>query len=210
MLLSRCCDSQGISRKQSQAGDPMTAIIDGYLTGQLLVAMPTMDDPRFERTVIYLCAHSQAGALGLIVNRLADHISFSDLLTQLGIAGPPEHEIRVHVGGPVEQARGFVLHSADYVRDTTLVVSEEIALTASIDVLAAIASGQGPRRSLLALGYAGWDAGQLESEIQQNGWLQVPADEDLLFGKNIGTKWTGAMRKIGLELSALSSTAGHA
>ncbi len=188
----------------------MTEVIDGYLTGQLLVAMPTMSDPRFERTVIYLCAHSKAGALGLIINRIADHISFGDLLTQLGIAGPPEREIRVHVGGPVEQARGFVLHSADYVRETTLVVSEEIALTASIDVLAAIASGQGPRRSLLALGYAGWDAGQLESEIQQNGWLQVSADEELLFGKNIANKWMKAIRKIGLDVSALSSESGHA
>ena len=112
--------------------------------------------------------------------------------------------------GPVEQARGFVLHSADYVRETTLVVSQEIALTASIDVLAAIASGQGPRRSLLALGYAGWDAGQLESEIQQNGWLQVSADEELLFGKNIANKWMKAIRKIGLDVSALSSESGHA
>ncbi len=188
----------------------MTAIIDGYLTGQLLVAMPAMDDPRFERSVIYMCAHSSAGALGLIINRLADHISFSELLGQLGIAAAPSEEIRVHVGGPVEQARGFVLHSADYVRETTLVVSEEIALTASMDVLAAIAAGNGPRRSLLALGYAGWAAGQLESEIQANGWLQAPADEDLLFSNNVDNKWHRAIRKIGLDLSALSSAAGHA
>lgn len=188
----------------------MTEIIDGYLTGQLLVAMPPCSDPRFERTVIYMCAHSSAAALGLVINRLADHINFSDLLTQLGIAAKPSEEIRVHVGGPVEQARGFVLHSSDYVRDTTLVVSDDVALTASMDVLAAIASGNGPRRSLLALGYAGWGAGQLESEIQANGWLQVPADEDLLFGANVDSKWRSAMRKIGLDVSALSSAAGHA
>jgi putative transcriptional regulator len=188
----------------------MVDIIDGYLTGQFLVAMPTMEDPRFERTVIYMCAHSSAGALGLVINRLAEHISFTELLTQLGIAAAPSQEIRVHMGGPVEQARGFVLHSADYVRETTLVVSEKIALTASMDVLAAIAAGNGPRRSLLALGYAGWAAGQLESEIQANGWLQAPADEDLLFGSNLDNKWHRAMRKIGLDVSALSSAAGHA
>jgi putative transcriptional regulator len=187
-----------------------TRIIDGYLTGQLLVAMPSMSDPRFERTVIYLCAHSDGGALGLVINRLAEHISFDDLLGQLNIPMGPHDEIRVHLGGPVEQARGFVLHSADYVRDNTLVVSPQIALTASVDVLAAIAAGHGPRRSLLALGYAGWGPGQLEAEIQQNGWLQVPADDDLLFGSHIETKWHRAMRKIGLDISALVSTAGHA
>lgn len=188
----------------------VTSILDGYLAGQLLVAMPAMSDPRFARTVIYVCAHSGVGALGLVINRLAEHISFTDLLTQIGIAAPHHKEIRVHFGGPVEQARGFVLHSADYVRDTTLVVSDGIALTASTDVLAAIADGHGPRRSLLALGYAGWGAGQLEDEIQQNGWLHAPADEELLFGGDIESKWHGAMRKIGLDVSVLSSAAGHA
>jgi putative transcriptional regulator len=185
-------------------------ILDGYLTGQLLVAMPSMSDPRFERTVIYMCAHSDGGALGLVINRLAEHITFDDLLTQLNIPTGPHEDIRVHMGGPVEQARGFVLHSADYVKDNTLVVSPEFALTASVDVLTAIAAGQGPRRSLLALGYAGWGPGQLETEIQQNGWLQVPADEDLLFGSRVDTKWHRAIRKIGLEVAALASTAGHA
>jgi putative transcriptional regulator len=185
-------------------------ILEGYLAGQLLVAMPSMSDPRFERTVIYMCAHSDGGALGLVINRLADHITFDDLLTQLSIPMGPHADIHVHMGGPVEQARGFVLHSADYVKENTLVVSSEFALTASVDVLAAIAGGHGPRRSLLALGYAGWGPGQLESEIQQNGWLQVPADEDLLFGSHIETKWMRAMRKIGLDISALASTAGHA
>src|ERR1051325_3279478 len=126
----------------------MTSVTDRFLTGQFLIAMPTMADPRFERTVIYMCAHTEAGALGLVVNRVAEHIQFPELLKQLGI--DPRgggKSITVHVGGPVEQSRGFVLHSADYVRESTLVVAGDIALTASVDVLTAIAEGRGPRLS---------------------------------------------------------------
>ena len=188
-----------------------TKVTERFLTGQLLIAMPSMSDPRFERSVIYVCAHTDAGALGLVVNRLAEHMQFAELLKQLGI---PVHRgargIMVHVGGPVEQSRGFVLHSADYRRDSTLVVTGEVALTASVDVLAAIAEGRGPRRSLLALGYAGWAPGQLESEISDNGWLHAPADDELVFGAAVEHKWHQAMRKIGLDVSMLSSTAGHA
>ena len=181
------------------------------LKGQLLIAMPAMSDPRFERTVIYMCAHSAQGAMGLIVNRLVDYINFPDLLEQLDIElSAPAHRIRVHSGGPVESSRGFVLHSADYFGDATLSVSEDIALTASLNVLKAIAEGAGPRRSLLALGYAGWDAGQLDGEIQANAWLHAPADDGLVFGGDLDTKWTVAVAKLGIDLSLLSGDAGHA
>ena len=189
----------------------MIEITDGYLTGHLLVAMPTMGDPRFARALIYLCAHSDAGALGLVVNRVAEAVTFPDLLEQLGIDVPAAgRSFTVHVGGPVETSRGFVLHSADYRQESTLVVSDEVALTASVDVLTAIAEGTGPRKSMLALGYAGWAPGQLEAEIQANGWLHAPADEELLFGTDNEAKWIRALRKIGLDPSTISSEAGHA
>ena len=181
------------------------------LTGQLLVAMPAMADPRFARSVIYLCAHSAEGAMGLVVNRLIDSLTFPSLLQQLGIEpGPHLVSTPVHFGGPVESSRGFVLHSADYVQDSTLVIDGNFALTATIDVLKAIAGGGGPERRVLALGYAGWAAGQLDSEIQANGWLLTPADEDIVFGPNNGTKWTRAIAKLGIDPSLLSSQVGHA
>ncbi|MDA1132435.1 MAG: YqgE/AlgH family protein [Proteobacteria bacterium] len=189
----------------------MRRVTEGYLTGNLLVAMPTMGDPRFARSLVYLCAHSDAGALGLVVNRLSDDISFAELLRQLGLEPPADGgEIRVHFGGPVEESRGFVLHSGDYAREATLVVDEDVGLTASVDVLSAIAEGHGPRHSLLALGYAGWAPGQLEAEIQANGWLHVDADEELLFGDDVNGKWDRAMKKIGLDISVLSGEAGSA
>ena len=183
----------------------------GYLEGQLLIAMPQMTDPRFERTVIYLCAHSAAGAMGLVVNRALDHITFPELLGQLDIEVPTIHEhIIVQFGGPVESGRGFVLHSADYVQESTLVVNDDIALTATVDVLKSMAAGSGPRRSLLALGYAGWAPGQLDAEIQANGWMHVTADEALIFGSDFEAKWPNAMAKAGVDVSLLSSEAGHA
>lgn len=183
----------------------------GYLTGQLLIAMPGMPDPRFARTVIYVCAHSAEGAMGIVVNRLFGSITFPDLLEQLGIeAGFAMQGRRVHFGGPVEAARGFVLHSADYLQDGTLQVDEDVALTATVDVLRAMAEGGGPRRSLLALGYAGWGEGQLDAEIQANGWLHAPADAGLLFDDDIDTKWERAIAKLGVSLSMLSGEAGHA
>jgi len=184
---------------------------DSTLTGQLLVAMPHMADSRFARTVVYLCAHSAEGAMGLVVNRLIDSLSFHSLLDQLGLEANGEAlEMPVHFGGPVESSRGFVLHSADYIQDSTLVIDEDIALTATIDVLKAIANGSGPRQRVLALGYAGWGAGQLDAEIQANGWLMVPADHELVFGLDNDTKWERSMAKIGVDLSLLSSEAGHA
>ena len=182
-----------------------------YLEGQLLIAMPGMADPRFERSVIYMCAHSAAGAMGLVINRLVEYISFAELLTQLGIdPAPGGNEIRVHFGGPVEMSRGLVLHSSDYAQDVTMVVDESMALTASMDVLRAIASGEGPSRSLLALGYAGWAPGQLETEIQANGWLHGPADIEFVFDGDLDLKWRRSMEKIGFDVGQLSSAAGHA
>jgi len=173
--------------------------------------MPSMRDPRFERTVIYLCAHNADGAMGLVLNRLVESLTFPDLLTQLGIDGSRvEEEIRVHFGGPVEQGRGFVLHSAEYLQDGSLQVNEAMALTATVDILRDMASGGGPRRSLLALGYAGWGPGQLDSEIQANGWLTVEADELLVFGEDLDGKWEQAIGKLGFDVAKLSGLAGHA
>jgi putative transcriptional regulator len=190
-----------------------------FLKGQLLVAMPLMTDRRFARSVIYMCAHSDDGAMGLIINHRADHINFPDLLERLGIVtGAPEDGIssdildrQVHVGGPVETGRGFVLHSSDYhSSESTLPIDDEVSLTASIEILKAIAAGEGPSHALLALGYAGWSAGQLESEIQANGWLHCPPDVNLLFDTDVDGKYTRALAKIGVDPSHLVSDAGHA
>jgi putative transcriptional regulator len=190
-----------------------------YLDGQLLIAMPVMSDRRFARSVIYMCAHSPQGAMGLIVNQRAPHISFAELLGQLSIesdAGPEglhprPIDVDVHVGGPVETGRGFVLHSSDYfAADSTLTIDEDVSLTATVDILRAIASGKGPRRAMLALGYAGWRPGQLEDEIQANGWLHCPSDPDLLFDRNLNQKYERALSKLGIDPSHLVSDAGHA
>jgi putative transcriptional regulator len=191
-------------------GRSSIASTEGTLTGQLLVAMPHMADPRFARSVVYLCAHSGEGAMGLVVNRLIDSLTFESLLEQLGVEASVPADMPVHFGGPVESSRGFVLHTTDYVQDSTLLIDDEIALTATIDVLKAIAAGEGPKRRVLALGYAGWAEGQLDAEIQANGWLLVPADLDLVFGNNNETKWARSLAKIGVDLTLLSSEAGHA
>jgi putative transcriptional regulator len=192
---------------------------EGYLDGQLLVAMPVMSDPRFARSVIYLCAHSEDGAMGLVINQRASHISFPDLLERLGIVpAAPEgqlangiRDMSIHVGGPVETGRGFVLHSSDYfANDSTLPIEDGVCLTATIDILKAIAAGRGPDRAILALGYAGWSPGQLESEIHANGWLNCPADLDLIFDPDIDAKYRRALAKIGIDPSHLVSDAGHA
>ena len=183
----------------------------GYLAGQMLIAMPQMRDARFSRSVVYLCAHTKEGAMGLVINRMFNGLSFPDLLEQLTIEPTPLCDpIKIHFGGPVEAGRGFVLHSTDYVQETTLVVNDDVGLTATIDVLKAIANGEGPARSLLALGYAGWGAGQLDNEIRDNAWLSVEPDDELLFGADIETKWERAIAKIGVDFSMLSGEAGHA
>jgi putative transcriptional regulator len=191
-------------------GRSSIASTEGTLTGQLLVAMPHMADPRFARSVVYLCAHSGEGAMGLMVNRLIDSLTFESLLEQLGVEASVPADMPVHFGGPVESSRGFVLHTTDYLQDSTLLIDDEIALTATIDVLKAIATGEGPKQRVLALGYAGWAAGQLDAEIQANGWLLVPADLDLVFGNDNGAKWARSLAKIGVDLTLLSSEAGHA
>jgi putative transcriptional regulator len=182
------------------------------LGGQLLVAMPQMEDPRFARSVVYLCAHSaEGGAMGLVINKLLGSLTMEELFTHLEIAPPRSDPPQpVHFGGPVEAARGFVLHTADYREEATLVVDGNIAVTATLDILRAIGRGAGPRRSLLALGYAGWAPGQLDSEIQANGWLSVAADDDLVFDADLDGKWQRALAKLGVDLSMLSSAAGHA
>ena len=182
-----------------------------YLAGQLLIAMPGMQDPRFVKTVIYMCAHNADGAMGLVVNRAMESLSFPDMLEQLGIkTGGCDDKINIHFGGPVESGRGFVLHSRDYLKDATMVVDQDVALTATVDILKAIAGGDGPQQSMLALGYSGWAPGQLDSEIMGNGWLHVDADDDLIFGGDLDGKWDRAMSKIGIDHRMLSDDVGHA
>ena len=191
----------------------------GYLDGQMLIAMPTMRDERFVRSLIYVCAHSSEGAMGIVVNQPAENIKFPDLLVQLDIIKKadqiklPENAetMKVLKGGPVETGRGFVLHSSDFfIQDATLRIDHDICLTATIDILKAIARGTGPKHAILALGYAGWAAGQLESEIQDNGWLHCDADSDLIFGGDVEEKYARALRKIGIDPGMLSNEAGHA
>lgn len=190
-----------------------------YLEGQFLVAMPGMQDPRFARSVIYLCAHSEEGAMGIVVNQAVPKIRLADLLIQLDIIpeGPeirlprPASRMLVQRGGPVETGRGFVLHSADYfVENATLPIDDNICLTATLDVLKAIASGSGPENAMLALGYAGWGAGQLEQEIHANGWLSLKGDAELIFNTDLDGKYDRALALIGIDPAMLSDEAGHA
>jgi len=191
----------------------------GFLDGQFLIAMPSMQDDRFARTVVYICAHSPDGAMGITINKPAPKITFRDLLVQLDII-PDGKEIRlpepagrmtVHRGGPVETGRGFVLHSADYyIENSTLPIDENVSLTATLEILKAIAFGKGPESALLALGYAGWAPGQLESEIHGNGWLNCAARPDLLFDRDLDSKYNRALGLIGIDASRLASEAGHA
>ena len=191
----------------------------GYLDGQMLIAMPGMRDERFARTLIYICAHSSEGAMGIVVNQPAANINFGDLLVQLEVIQDADliqlprraGAIQVLKGGPVEPGRGFVLHSSDFfIENSTLPIDDGICLTATLDVLKAIAKGDGPNSALLALGYAGWKPGQLETEIQENGWLHCSADRDLIFGGDLVHKYERALRKLGIHAGMLSSEAGHA
>ena len=205
----------GASSTKSQRKAPKR----GYLDGQMLIAMPSMGDERFARTVIYVCAHSTEGAMGIVVNQPAPHISFADLLVQLEVIPATDliqlpskaGGVKVLKGGPVDTQRGFVLHSSDFfIENSTLPIDDGICLTATLDILKAIARGDGPKSAILALGYAGWEAGQLENEIQHNGWLHCPADRELIFGQDTGGKYELALKKIGIHLGMLSSEAGHA
>ncbi len=192
---------------------------DIFLNNQMLIAMPNIDDTRFDRSVIFVCAHSADGAMGIIVNKPASGMTLPTLLEQLNIEAGKEHidfpepslNVPIHIGGPVEASRGFVLHSSDYFSsDNTMPIDDKIGLTATLDVLRAIAIGRGPKQAILALGYAGWGPGQLENEIQSNGWLHCAADSDLIFAKDCDSKYEMALAKIGVDPALLSTTAGHA
>ena len=189
------------------------------LTGQFLIAMPGMEDERFERSLIYMCAHSDDGAMGLIVNQAVDEINFPDLLVQLDVIDErdqitlPEmaRDLTVHRGGPVETGRGFVLHTSDYkAENSTLEINEAISLTATLDILKAIANGHGPSGVLLALGYAGWGPNQLEQEIVANGWLNVDCDPEVIFNCRLEERYTKALKRLGIDLAMLSGDAGRA
>jgi len=192
---------------------------EGFLDGQLLIAMPSMADKRFARSVVYVCAHSGDGAMGIVINKLASEVTFRDLLVQLEIVQPGNEpdlpggvdNVRVHRGGPVETGRGFVLHSSDFfIENATLPIADGVCLTATLEILRAISEGRGPDRALLALGYAGWRPGQLEFEIQSNGWLHSQADGGILFDDDIDAKYDRALAKIGIEPAMLSVETGHA
>ena len=184
---------------------------ESSFVGQVLLAMPAMSDPRFERSVIYVCAHNAEGAMGIVINKTLDSIDFHELLDELDIpTDEKSQDIAVHFGGPVENQRGFVLHSSDYQHSETLFVDEKVGLTATVKVLRDLASGDGPAQSILALGYAGWGPGQLESEFQENAWLSVPASDALLFKIANDDKWERAFNSIGVDLSVLSGSSGRA
>lgn len=179
------------------------------LTGQLLIAMPQMSDPFFDHSVVYLCAHSQEdGAMGLVVNKTLDTLTLGELYAQLKIEAASSQP--VHFGGPVAPGQGFVLHSPDYRETSTLGIGEDFAMTATLDILHAKSKGEGPRQGLVALGYAGWSPGQLEAEIQANGWLLVAADPSLVFETEDGSKWQRALAKLGVSPEMLSGESGHA
>jgi putative transcriptional regulator len=182
-----------------------------WLTGQILIAMPAMRDPRFAQAVIFLCAHTEEGAMGVVVNKPLKTPRFADLMKQLGIEpNPPKREIRLGTGGPVDDSRGFVLHSADWTTEGSLTVDQSFVLTANLDILHAIAGGGGPRQGFLFLGYAGWGAGQLDEEIRQNSWLSAPADEAIVYDAQHQTKWQRALAKLRIDPGMLSGEAGRA
>ena len=182
------------------------------LDGKLLIAMPGIGDSNFDKSVIYMCSHSEEGAMGLIINKPAPDLALKDLLDQLSIT--PDQPIKldsIHIGGPVEHGRGFVLHSRDYVaKEATLDVTETVGMTASLEILEDISNGAGPEQCLLALGYSGWGPGQLETEIQSNGWLISDASDDLLFETDDDVKWDAALKTLGIDARMLSAEGGRA
>ncbi|MGD0192408.1 MAG: YqgE/AlgH family protein [Rhizomicrobium sp.] len=192
--------------------DPRSIEGDNFLEGKILIAMPGMPDPRFEKSVIFMCAHSAEGAMGIIVNKPVPGLSFHELMNKLELRVTPDaRNFPVLYGGPMETGRGFVLHSGEYDgSDATLPVSEDVSLTATLDILRDMGKGEGPENAIFALGYAGWSPGQIESEIRSNGWIHCDCDSDLLFGSNMEAKWATALGKLGIDVSGLSVHAGHA
>ena len=191
--------------------DPELLKGDSPFKNCLLVATPGLQEGFFSKSVVYICAHSPAGAMGIVINQPLPDIAFGDLLEQLNL---PESTLRVepvvHFGGPVEAGRGFVLHSRDFIRADTMHITDDICITGTVDILRAMAAGQGPHKSIFALGYAGWGPGQLEAEVESNSWLTIPADEDLLFGGDLPGKWSKALGRMGVDPAMLSAHAGHA
>lgn len=194
-----------------------TTIQDSF-EGRFLIAMPNMGDTRFEKSVVYICAHSEDGAMGFIVNKEVSSPDIREFFTQVGIVEEDELEklkpsiepLRLHSGGPVEPGRGFVLHSSDYRAESTLDISDGVCLTATLEILRAIATGKGPKQKLMALGYSGWSSGQLEEEIASNGWLTGPAESDIIFGDKTAQKYDMALMGMGVDPALLSTQAGHA
>ncbi len=197
-------------KDQDQKADPQQD--PAYLTGRLLLAMPAMGDPRFHKAVIYMCAHDENGAMGLVINHVLPGIDLTQLLEQLNIT--PEQDktpdTPVLSGGPVETARGFVLHSSDFSQSDTIKIDEKFSVTGTIDALKTIASGEGPDKMLFILGYAGWGSGQLDQEIQQNAWLVTDADPELIFAAAPDEKWDKAIGQMGIDPAMLSGQAGRA
>jgi putative transcriptional regulator len=183
----------------------------GWLTGQLLIAMPALRDPRFIQSVIFLCAHNPDGAMGVVLNRPVKAPKFPELLQQLGVEpSPPMRQLAVSTGGPVDDKRGFVLHSPDWTAEGSMEIDDLHMLSANLDILRAVAAGGGPEKARLVLGYAGWGAGQLDDEIKQNSWLNVPADEAIIYDTDYATKWQRALAMLRIDPAQLSTGAGHA
>ena len=194
------------------AKDERTIEGPSFLEGKLLIALPGMSDPRFAKSVIFMCAHSAEGAMGIVINQPIEGLGFREMARKLELgvtASTPDFPVLC--GGPVETGRGFVLHSGDYSSDqSTLVVSNGVSLTATLDILRAMVEGHGPQHAIFALGYSGWGAGQIENEIRMNGWLHCDADETILFDTSVEDKWNAALRKLGIDSSGLSAHAGRA
>ena len=183
-----------------------------YLTGQLLIASPQITDSRFFHSVILVCGHDLNGAMGIILNRLIDDLTLIDLVEQIGLQSSKTMNvpISVHFGGPIEMGRGFVIHSTDYLQDGSVKISDEMALSSTVEILSLLIEGEGPKQKILALGYVAWSAGQLEAEIQKSSWLQTDADLDLVFSSDLSNMWKKALKKIGVDPALLSSQTGHA
>ncbi len=185
--------------------------VPSYLTGRLLVAMPQMEDPRFEHAVVYICGHDVNGSMGLVINKYADTLTLKEILSQLSVHTPNlKRNLRVHFGGPVEMGRGFVLHSTDYLQEGSIRIDDNYALTATVEILRDIAIGKGPEKCLLALGYVSWSPGQIEAELQANSWLEIDSQEKLIFCEELDDCWSKAIGTLGIDPSMLSSDAGHA
>ncbi len=216
---SRC----SYSGKMETSSNPTITRLDDSLEGKLLISMPSIAEGCFARSVVYICAHSQDGAMGLIINQAAQNIDFSELLEQLDIDDDSTQDSGndakdrvaqsqiIHLGGPVETSRGFVLHSPEYFQDaSTVQMNDHFSLTSTPDILKALVEGDGPRHAIIALGYSGWSPGQLENEIQHNGWLHCDADPELVFGVELDAKYDNALSKLGIASSQLIAEAGHA